>query len=136
MHENKKFSLLNQVSEFSIQGVKFFITKHGFMDVKDGQTFKAVLVTKGRKTGKEHLTELRAVYYDKKVYFSRRNPNSDWLKNAIANNEVKIEYDNTILSGIASLVTDENLARKISQLKYSDKRSEESRIVLQVTLCE
>jgi hypothetical protein len=41
-----------------------------------------------------------------------------------------------IFSGIASLVTDENLAKKISQLKYSDKRAQESRVVLEVTLCE
>jgi hypothetical protein len=47
-----------------------------------------------------------------------------------------VEYNGAIFSGIASLVTDKNLARKISQLKYADKRSEESRIVLQVTLCE
>ena len=106
------------------------------MNLEDGQVFRAVLVTKGRKTGKQHSVELRAVYYSKKVYFSRRNPNSDWLKNAITNKDVKIEYDNAVLSGIASLVTDEELARKISHLKYSDKRSEESRVVLQVMLCE
>lgn len=104
--------------------------------MEEGQTFKAVLVTKGRKTGKQHHTELRAVYFNNKVYFSRRNPNSDWLKNAITNKDVKIEYDNVTLSGIASLVTDAELAEKISRLKYSDKRSEESRIVLQVILCE
>ena len=106
------------------------------MNLEDGQVFRAVLTTKGRKTGKQHPVELRAVYYNKKVYFSRRNPNSDWLKNAIVNNEVKIEYGSVVLSGIASLVTDEDLARKISHLKYSDKRSEESRVVLQVMLCE
>lgn len=106
------------------------------MNLEDGQVFRATLVTRGRKTGRQHSVELRAVFYNKKVYFSRRNPNSDWLKNAITNNEVKIEYEDAILSGIASLVTDDNLAKKISRLKYSDKRSEESRIVLQVTLCE
>ncbi|HSD05334.1 MAG TPA: hypothetical protein VLB45_06250 [Nitrosopumilaceae archaeon] len=106
------------------------------MNLEDGQVFRATLVTRGRKTGRQHSVELRAVFYNKKVYFSRRNPNSDWLKNAITNKEVKIEYGDAVLSGIASLVTDDNLAKKISRLKYSDKRSEESRIVLQVTLCE
>ena len=99
-------------------------------------TFKAILITNGRKTGKEHAVELKAVFYDNKFYFSRRNSQSDWLKNALANTQIKIQYNNTIFSGIASLVTDKNLAKKISQLKYSDKRAQESRIVLEITLCE
>jgi hypothetical protein len=99
-------------------------------------TFKAILITNGRKTGKEHAVELKAVFYDNKFYFSRRNSQSDWLKNALANPHIKIQYNNTIFSGIASLVTDENLTKKISQLKYPDKRAQESRIVLEVTLCE
>ena len=99
-------------------------------------TFKAILITNGRKTGKEHSVELKAVFYDNKFYFSRRNSQSDWLKNALANPQVKIQYNNMIFSGIASLVTDENLAKKISQLKYSDRRAQESRVVLKVTLCE
>ena len=106
------------------------------MKAEDGDVFKAILITKGRKTGKPHAVELRAVFYNNMMYFSRRNSQSDWLKNAITNPEVKVEYDGKTFSGIASLVTDKSLAQKISQLKYVDKRSEESRIVLQVTLCE
>lgn len=102
----------------------------------DGHAFKAVLITKGRKTGRPHAVELRAVYYNNKAYFSRRNPNSDWLKNAISNPNVKIKYNEQRFSGKAMLVSDKKLAKKISELKYSDKRSEESRFVLQVTLCE
>lgn len=99
-------------------------------------TFKAMLITNGRKTGKEHAVELKAVFYDNKFYFSRRNSQSDWLKNALANPEVKIRYNDMIFSGIASLITDENLAKKISQLKYSDNRAQESRVVLEVMLRE
>ena len=98
--------------------------------------FKAILITIGRKTGKEHAVELKAVFYDNKLYFSRRNSQSDWLKNSLATPQVKIQYNDRILSGIASLITDENLAKKISQLKYSDKRAEESRVVLEITLHE
>ena len=47
----------------------------------------------GRKTGKEHSVWAKAVTYNDMIYFSRRNPNSDWLKNAIANPEVKVEFD-------------------------------------------
>ncbi len=96
----------------------------------------AILITIGRKSGKEHAVELKAVYYNGKLYFSRRNPNSDWLKNAIANPLVKVRLTDEMLPGKASLVTDEELARKISRLKYSDKRAEDSRTVLEVTLDE
>ena len=99
-------------------------------------TFNAILITKGRKTGKDHAVELKAVFYDNKFYFSRRDPQSDWLKNSLANPEVKIQYNDRTFSGVASLITDENLAKKISRLKYSDKRAEEGRIVLQVKLHE
>jgi len=125
---------LKEVSEFSIQSVKFFITRTGIVEIPEG-TFKAVLVTTGRKTGKEHAVEIRAVFYQGKFYFSRRNPDSDWLKNTLKNPNVKVQYQEETISGIASLVEDQELCKKISQMKYSDKRSEEARIVLQVTPC-
>jgi hypothetical protein len=105
------------------------------VEIPEG-TFKAILVTKGRKSGKEHAVEIRAVFYNGKFYFSRRNPNSDWLKNALNNPSVKIEYQGKLIFGIASLVNDQELCKKISQMKYTDKRSEEVRIVLQVNPCE
>ncbi|MGQ0795211.1 MAG: hypothetical protein ACT4N5_03390 [Nitrosopumilaceae archaeon] len=102
----------------------------------EDQVFKAILITKGRKTGKPHAVELRAVFYNKMIYFSRRNPNSDWLKNAISDPDVIIEHNNKRNTGKASIVCDENIVQKISSLKYSDKRADESRIVLQVKLSE
>ena len=105
------------------------------MQIPEG-AFKAVLVTIGRKSGKEHAVEARAVFYNGKFYFSRRNPNSDWLKNAIQNPNVKISYQGKLIDGIALLVSDQELCRKISHMKYADKRSEEVRIVLQVSPCE
>jgi hypothetical protein len=67
------------------------------------------------------------------VYFSRRNENSDWLKNALANNTVQVEFGGATIPGIASLVTDQALARKISELKYpGEERASEVRVVLQV----
>lgn len=104
------------------------------MDIQEG-AFKAVLVTTGRRTGKDHAVELRAVYHLGRFYFSRRNPDSDWLKNALANPSVRVEYGGRAIAGVASLVTDEKMCKKISQIKYSDKRSEESRIVLKVIPC-
>lgn len=102
------------------------------MEFQEG-SFKAKLITIGRSSGKEHIVELRAVYYNQKFYFSRRNPDSDWLKNALLNPNVRIKLNGETLVGCASLVTDNDVCKKISCLKYSDKRSEESRIVLEVT---
>ena len=105
------------------------------MEIQEGN-FKAVLVTTGRKSGKEHSVEARAVFYNGKFYFSRRNPNSDWLKNALHKPNVKIIYQGKSTEGIALLVNDQELCKKISQIKYADKRSEEARIVLQINPCE
>ena len=105
------------------------------LSITNNLTFKALLTTMGRKTGKEHSVWAKAVTYNDMIYFSRRNPNSDWLKNAIANPTVKVEFNGKKFSGSAKLVDDDNLARKISSLKYTDKaRQEESRIVLEVSI--
>ena len=105
------------------------------LSITNNLTFKALLTTMGRKTGKEHSVWAKAVTYNDMIYFSRRNPNSDWLKNAIANPTVKVEFDGKKFSGSAKLVVDDDLARKISSLKYTDKsRQEESRIILEVSL--
>jgi hypothetical protein len=103
--------------------------------MKNSQIVKALLITKGRKTKKEHAVWLRAVLYNDKVYFSRHRLDGDWIKNAIANPEVKVEFENSSFSGKASLVSDEDLARKISELKYpGEERGKESRVVLEVIL--
>ena len=51
-----------------------------------------MLTTTGRKTGKAHSVWAKAVTYNDMIYFSRRNPNSDWLKNAIVNPDKKYPY--------------------------------------------
>ena len=100
----------------------------------DEITFKAILETRGRKTKKTHRVELLVVRYNEKLYFSRRNANSDWLKNAIENPDVRVEINGQNFVGKASLVEDDSLCKKISQLKYRDeKRANEHRIVLEVT---
>ena len=107
------------------------------MKIINNLTFKAVLKTKGRKTGKEHTVWAKAVTYNDMVYFSRRNPNSDWLKNAIAHPQVKVKFDGKEFSGIARLVEEEELSKKISSLKYTDEnRQKESRVVLEIKLNE
>ena len=51
------------------------------------------------------------------MYFSRRNANSDWLKNAIENPSVRVEIGDESFTGKAALVRDDLLCKKISQLK-------------------
>lgn len=107
-----------------------------YVPVKN-QVFRAALTTYGRKTGAEHTVLLRAVSYNGMVYFSRRNSESDWLKNALANPKVKVSFDDTAHDGTALLVSDESLAKKISELKYpGEQRAQEVRVVLQVVLKE
>ena len=99
------------------------------------ELFRPILITKGRKTGNLHSVWLRAVNYNGKIYFSRHLPNGDWFQNAIANSEVKIQYNNMEFTGKASLVTNNELNQKISQLKYpGEKRANEKRVVIEVTL--
>ncbi len=73
------------------------------------------------------------VRYNNRFYFSRRNPNGDWLKNAIENPDVIISFSGQTFPGKAKLVTDISLNKKICRLKYDDeKRANEDRIVLEV----
>ena len=97
--------------------------------------FRPILITKGRKTGRKHSVMLRAVKYNDKIYFSRHRPDGDWFKNVIKNPEVQIEYNENTYSGIAKLVTDEDLNTKISELKYpGEERAKEKRVTIEVTL--
>ncbi len=78
---------------------------------------------------------LRAVNYKGKIYFSRHKPDGDWFKNALTNSEVEIEYNNFVFSGKAKLVTDEELSKIISQLKYpGEEKANEERVTIEVTL--
>ncbi|MFM7797291.1 MAG: hypothetical protein ACKO7N_11060, partial [Candidatus Nitrosotenuis sp.] len=59
----------------------------------------------------------------------------DWLKNAIVTPDVLVQFNGQSHSGVSSLVTDELLAKKISELKYpGEERAQDTRVVLQVKL--
>ncbi|MBM2818481.1 MAG: hypothetical protein HW410_163 [Nitrosarchaeum sp.] len=80
---------------------------------------------------------LRAVRYNEKIYFSRHKPDGDWFRNAIANSDVVIEYNNVEYTGRAKLVEDKELEEKISQLKYpGESRAVEKRVLIEITLYE
>ena len=78
---------------------------------------------------------LRGVKYNEKFYFSRHRPDSDWFKNAISNSEVQIIIDDQKYFGRASMVEDENLNQKISELKYpGEERAKEKRVTIEITI--
>jgi hypothetical protein len=134
MNSNEQICLSYQISEISCSGVKLLDRKKLHMEITE-DLFRPVLITKGRKTGKQHSVMLRAVNYKGKIYFSRHRPDGDWFKNALNNPKVKIEYKDNIFSGNAKLVTDEELNKKISQLKYpGEERAKEKRVTIEVTL--
>ncbi|MDH5432217.1 MAG: nitroreductase/quinone reductase family protein [Nitrosopumilus sp.] len=104
------------------------------MEIKE-KIFRPILITKGRKSGREHEVMLRAVNHNGKIYFSRHRPDGDWFQNALANPLVKIQYNDNILIGNAKLVTDEKLNEEISFLKYpGEERAKEKRIAIEITL--
>jgi len=97
--------------------------------------FRSILITKGRKTGNLHSVMLRAVNYNGRIYFSRHRPDGDWFKNALVNPKVKIEYNDTVFSGKAKLITDDEFSKKISELKYpGEEKAKEKRVTIEITL--
>ena len=106
-------------------------------DSGDGSAFIAVLTTRGRVTGREHSKTLKAVKYNGRIYFSRHRPDSDWFKNIAAGGEVSVQLGSARLHGRATIVRDEALSQRISELKYpGERRAGEKRVVVEVTLCE
>jgi len=134
MESDDQISLSYKISEIPSNGVKLLDRKKSCMKIKE-DLFRPILITKGRRTGKQHSVMLLAVNYKEKIYFSRHRPDGDWFKNVLKNPKVKIEYNNFVFSGNARLVTDEELSKKISQLKYpGDERAKEKRVTIEVTL--
>jgi hypothetical protein len=100
---------------------------------KYGDSFIGYLVTIGRVSKKEHRVPLRFVYYNDRIYASRRNMNSDWIKNIMHNPNVRVEIDDVVINGRAKIVSDDpNLCSTISRLKYKDGRGNEPRIIVEI----
>lgn len=100
----------------------------------DGESFIAYLITRGRKSGKEHRVPLRLVRYNGRIYASRRNMESDWMKNILHDARVAVEIDGIRFEGTARIVTDEHLCRTISSLKYRDARADIGRVVVEIEM--
>ena len=101
--------------------------------MEEGSSVVGYLTTTGRVTGSPHTVPLRLVYYQGRIYASRRDALSDWCRNALRNPAVAVDAAGQLVSGIACLVTDCALRRKISQMKYGDRRNLELRTVFEIT---
>jgi len=101
--------------------------------LEEGSAVAGYLTTQGRVTGRPHIVLLRLVCYQGRIYASRRDAHSDWCLNALRNPAVAVDVAGTRITGTASLVTDCALRRKISQLKYRDRRNLELRTVIEIT---
>lgn len=101
----------------------------------DATTFRVVLTTVGRKTGKEHTVPLRAVVYGGKFYFSRHKPDGDWYLNAVTNSTVRMTIGGQNIAGVAREVIEADLLQKISELKYpGEARAKERRVAIEVSV--
>lgn len=101
--------------------------------MEEGSSLVGYLTTTGRVTGSPHIVPLRLVCYQGRIYASRRDARSDWCRNALRNPAVAVDVAGRCLTGIAWLVTDRALRRKISELKYGDQRNLELRTVIEIT---
>jgi len=129
-----RFTYHTKYQKFLSMGLNYLTEEKSRMEITE-ERFRPILITKGRKTGKEHAVMLRAVKYNDKIHFSRHRPDGDWFQNATVNPLVKIKYNDSIFVGNAKVVTDEKLNEKISQLKYpGEKRAKEKRIAIEITL--
>ena len=102
--------------------------------IEEGSSCIGDLMTVGRVSGKPHTVPLRLVCYQGKFYASRRDARSDWCRNLLKNPEVTVAVQRETWGGIARLVTDQALCRKISQLKYGGQRAMERRTVIEIAL--
>lgn len=100
---------------------------------QDGSTLSGELTTTGRITCRPHSVRLRLVYYQGRFFASRRDARSDWCRNALANPDVSVELEGRHFGGTAALVTDQDLGKKISELKDGGRRSLEPRTVIEIT---
>jgi len=95
--------------------------------------FKAILETKGTNTGKMHRVRLLDIHSDGHSPPTPPHPTRASLPNAPPPPSVFLPPAGPRFPRTASLVSDDSLCKKISQLKYDDeKRANEPRVVLEV----
>jgi deazaflavin-dependent oxidoreductase (nitroreductase family) len=90
------------------------------MNLKDGSSVVADLITIGRKTGEPRTVELRFLYWNGNFYAtSSKVQGKHWCQNMIKNPAVEIKARDEKFSCTAKQVTDEALRRQILSLRDS-----------------
>ena len=100
--------------------------------LQEGASVIGHLTTVGRVSGRPHRVTLRLVYYRGGFYASRRDAASDWCRNLIKNPSVSLQVQACEFAATASLLNDDELARKISSLKYQDERAGRRRVIVEI----
>ena len=100
--------------------------------LQEGASAIGYLTTVGRVSGTPHTVALRLVCYQGKLYASRRDTASDWCRNLIKVPKVTVQLQGVELPAKARVVDDDELADKISSLKYQDKRAPRRRIIVEI----
>lgn len=101
------------------------------MNLKDGSSVVADVITIGRKTGLPRPVELRFIYYRGCFYASStRVEGKHWCLNMLRNPEVKLQVKGETLACTARQVVDEELRRKILELRDSPPQTE--RVVFEI----
>src|ERR671930_576501 len=103
------------------------------LNLADKSSFLGNVTTVGRITGRRHTVTLRLVFYNGKFYASRRTPSGNWFKNILKNPTVLVNVGGKEIEGHAEVVKDEGLSRTISEIKYTDKRRQEKRVIVEIT---
>jgi deazaflavin-dependent oxidoreductase (nitroreductase family) len=90
------------------------------MNLKDGSSVVADLITIGRKTGEPRTVELRFLYWNGNFYAtSSKVQGKHWCQNMIKNSAVEIHAKGEKFTCIAKQVTDEVLRKEILTLRDS-----------------
>ena len=100
--------------------------------LQEGASDIGYLTTMGRVSGRPHRVALRLVYYHGTFYASRRDAASDWCRNLIKNPRVMVELGGGEFPATARIVDDDEMAGKISSLKYQDERALRRRVMVEI----
>ena len=92
------------------------------MNLKDGSSVVADLITIGRKTGQPRTVELRFVYRQGCFYASSsRVQGKHWCQNMLNNPAVEMNVRGEKLACVARQITDDNLRREILSSRGSPR---------------
>jgi deazaflavin-dependent oxidoreductase (nitroreductase family) len=95
------------------------------MNLKEGSSVMADLTTTGRKTGQPRRVELRFIYYRGSFYASStRIEGKHWCLNMLRNPRVELRVKGETLACAATQVVDEELRKKILELRDSPPQTE------------